>query len=142
MKTIIKRKLYDTDTARVIGCYRNGLGTSDFHFLSETLYQKKTGEFFLHGEGGALTRYAETYADGRGYGEQILPLTYGEAAEWSEKHMDADAYQAVFGEITDDYTAIMFTCRLPASAVDKLRRASGRSGRTQQDILTDLINTL
>lgn len=143
MKKIISRKLYDTATAELIAEWSNGRSLRDFSWCQEELYRKKTGEFFLHGEGGPMSQYVHYIDDNNWSGdEQLIPLTYDEAAEWAEKHMDADAYQAVFGEIAEDDTSIMFTCRLPASSVDKLRRASGRSGRTQQDILTDLINTL
>lgn len=143
MKKIINRKLYDTSTAREIGYFWNGLGTSDFRSLTETLYQKKTGEFFIHGEGGGLTQYAERYADGRGYGEQIIPMTYDEAADWAERHMDADAYQSVFGEIPEDGDADQsFNCRLPASTIEQLRRGSSKRGSSIKQTLIDLISTL
>ena len=143
MKKVINRKLYDTSTARKIASFWNGRDASDFRSLAETLYQKKTGEFFLHGEGGGLTQYAETYADGRGYGEQITPLTYDEAADWAERHMDADAYQQTFGEITEDGDSdVPFNCRLPASTIEQLRRGSSRRGTSIKQTLIDLISTL
>lgn len=52
MKKIINGKKYDTDTAKEVGYSNNGLLSTDIDYIEETLYQKKTGEFFLYGEGG------------------------------------------------------------------------------------------
>ena len=46
MKKIINGKKYDTDTAEQIGYDNNGLLCSDLSYIEETLYKKKTGEFF------------------------------------------------------------------------------------------------
>jgi len=101
MKKIINGKRYDTETAQLIGSasYSN---RSDFRFWSEELYRKKTGEFFLYGEGGPASKYGRkieqnTWAGG----EQIIPLTLKEAQEWAEKYLDADEYEAVFGRIEE-----------------------------------------
>lgn len=145
MKKVINRKLYDTDTAQEIATRSNGGSWRDFSHFEETLYRKKTGEFFLHGEGGPMTCYREQISQNEwSGGEQIIPMTYDEAASWAERHMDADAYQQVFGEITedDDDQDLQISFRLPASAVDKLRRTASQTGRTQQQILADLIATL
>lgn len=144
MKKIINRKLYDTETAQEIAFRSNGGSWSDFSHLEETLYRKKTGEFFLHGEGGPMTCYCEhtgpNYVSG---GEQIIPMTYDEAADWAERHMDADAYQAVFGEITEDGDADQpFNCRLPASTIEQLRRGSSKRGTSIKQTLIDLVSTL
>ena len=50
---------YDTETAKAVGSRDNGLSYRDFNHVEETLYRKKTGEFFLHGEGGPMTKYAK-----------------------------------------------------------------------------------
>ena len=47
MKKIINSKKYDTKTAKEIGIYCASLSVSDFGYFEETLYRKKTGEFFL-----------------------------------------------------------------------------------------------
>ena len=101
MKKIINGKMYDTETAKEIGCYNNGLGVGDFRHLSETLYCKKTGEFFLYGTGGAMTRYAKEVSDGITGGEEIIPFSEREAKEWCEQHLDADTYAMVWGEVEE-----------------------------------------
>lgn len=102
MKRIINGKKYDTETARKVAEWSNGLGVRDFNHMSEELYVKRTGEFFILGEGGPLTRYAEDCrGGGSGSGVQIIPITESEAREWSEKHMSVDEYEAIFGEVEE-----------------------------------------
>ena len=91
MKKIIKGRVYDTETATELASYSNGGTWRDFSHFEETLYRKKTGEFFLHGEGGPMTRYAEAQGQNSwSGGERIMPMTYAEAQEWAEKHLDGD----------------------------------------------------
>lgn len=144
MKKIINRKLYDTTTSELIAEWSNGRSLRDFSWCREELYRKKTGEFFLHGEGGPKSRYVRYIDDHNWTGdEQIIPMTYDEAADWAERHMDADAYQQVFGEITEDGDADQsFNCRLPASTIEQLRRGSSKRGTSIKQTLIDLINTL
>lgn len=98
MKKIINGKKYDTDTATKCGSYEHGCG-GDFGYIYEALYRKKTGEFFLYGEGGAFTKYRKP--DGlnnyRG-GEGITPMTEKEAKKWAEDHLNTDEYIRAFGE--------------------------------------------
>ncbi len=34
-------------------------------------------------------------------GEEIIPLTVGEAQEWAERYLDADEYEEIFGEVEE-----------------------------------------
>ena len=45
MKKIINNKLYNTQTATMLASYDNHCLPNDFHYVEETLYRKKTGEF-------------------------------------------------------------------------------------------------
>ncbi len=101
MKYIEAKKLYDTDTATAIASWSEGY-FSEFEFFTETLYQKKNGEFFLYGKGGADSAYGrECGFHSRCGSEQISPLTLERASEWAEKHADADTYMKYFGEIEE-----------------------------------------
>lgn len=104
MKKIINGKRYDTETAEKIGVWDNARSISDFDFCEETLYRKRTGEFFIHGGGGARTKYASESYGMYGWGEAIAPLTYDEAREWAETHLDADRYEELFPVADDDET--------------------------------------
>lgn len=98
MKKIINGKMYNTETAAEVASYSNDCARNDFHYFEQTLYRKKTGEFFLYGEGGGLSMYARREFDGWTYGVRIDPLTEAEAKEWMEKHADVEDYIDVFGE--------------------------------------------
>lgn len=98
-KAIINGRMYNTETAEYIGEYSNGLGGSDFKNLSEELYRKKNGEFFIAGEGGPLTKYqVEAYGGGWTGSERITPLTEAEARDWVEQYCSVDTYIEIFGE--------------------------------------------
>lgn len=129
MKKIINNRLYDTDTARLLGEWDNGLGLRDFDFLQEALYRKRTGEHFLYGHGGARTKYSE-HAHGLWTdGEAITPLTYEEAVSWAEEHLSADEYIAVFGPVSEgeEDPSVPLNLYLPASLVAQLRREASQA---------------
>ena len=97
MRKIIKGKKYDIDTAKEIGHFWNGLASSDFSHCSEWLYRKKTGEFFLHGRGGAMSKYSVSYGETSSGGEDIIPLSEKEAKFWVEQNCDVEVYENLFG---------------------------------------------
>ena len=102
MRKIINWKKYDTETAEQLASYWNELSTRDFRHMTERLFRKKTGEYFLYGEGGPLSKYA-TRCGGSGFtgGEDIVPLSEQEAKELAEKHLGCDEYEAIFGEVEE-----------------------------------------
>jgi hypothetical protein len=101
MKKIINGKKYDTETAKELARRDNGFGCSEFDYVEETLYRKRTGEFFLYGTGGAASRYS-THCGNMWYGdERIMPLTEEEAKEWCEEYLDGDEYEGIFGEVEE-----------------------------------------
>ena len=74
MKKIIKGKMYNTETARYCGGYEFS-DYEDVNYVCEALYQKKTGELFLYGEGGAMSKYGESIGTNAwARGEKIIPL--------------------------------------------------------------------
>lgn len=102
MKKIINGKKYDTETARAVADYANNGNWRDFTHFEETLYQKKTGEFFLYGEGGPMTRYAVAIEQNcMSGGRKIIPLTIKDAQKWAEAYLTADDYEEIFGEVEE-----------------------------------------
>lgn len=102
MKKIINGKLYNTETAKEVASYHDGKSWRDFSHIEETLYRKKTGEYFLHGEGGPSTCYSHRCSDNTwGCGEVIKPFTEAEAKKWAERNLDADEYIEIFGEVEE-----------------------------------------
>lgn len=128
MKKIINGKLYNTDTAKRLGEWVNDI-TDNLNWVSETLYQKQRGEFFLHGEGGPRSKYAESIGQGSwSSGEKIIPLSYDAAQAWAEEHLDADTYQAFFGQIEDDDRTVRMLISMPASVAERVKREAAQAG--------------
>ena len=140
MKQIIKNKLYDTDTAKEIGMdYGGGQGPRDFRYWEERLFRKKTGEYFLYGEGGPLTQYAR-WLDGnnRTGGEKIMPMTYEAARLWAEEHLSADEYMAEFGPVDEGDDSIAdIHALIPAGIAETIRRKARESGKSISDVIAD-----
>lgn len=102
MKKIINGKKYDTETAKFLIRYSSSYPVNDFHFWEEELYVKKTGEFFLYGEGGPASKYSKSCGmNSWSGGKEIIPLTIEEAKKWVENYFDADDYEEIFGEVEE-----------------------------------------
>lgn len=101
MKKIINGKLYNTETAKEICSWSNGYFSGDFHIVSETIFQKKTGEYFLYGWGGALSEYGESYGNNYIAGETIIPFSLEDFKEWALDKLSADEYISIFGDVAE-----------------------------------------
>lgn len=140
MKKIINGRKYDTETATEIHTWGEN-AQHDFSHIEEKLYRKRTGEYFLLGYGGPMTRYAERERYGSGYtfGETIIPMTFDEASEWAEAHMNADEYEAEFGEVPEDDSTDVVFARVPSKMAAKLERAARESGKSKSEVLTEIL---
>lgn len=98
MRKVIEGRTYNTETSKIIGSWTNGHMVNDFYFCEETLYKNTKEAYFLRGAGGGYSDYAVVQGDSRGWGEAIIPLTSAQARQWAEKHLDANEYEAEFGE--------------------------------------------
>lgn len=129
MKKIIDNKSYDTEKAREVGSWDNGLYPRDFGHCYETLYRKRTGEYFIHGEGGPMSKYRRAVDQNswRG-GEDITPLTVEEARQWAEKNLKVEEYEAEFGEVADDDSRTVLSLTMAASLAERLRREAAKAG--------------
>jgi len=106
MKRILNGVRYDTDKGIEIGSFSHGCypGSGDFSHWNATLYRtQKSGRYFLAGEGGGMTQFAEHFPDGmRGGGSKLIPLDKGEALAWAERYLDTDAIEEHFGDMVVD----------------------------------------
>lgn len=142
MKKIISGKVYDTGTATFIARDDNGLGKNDFQWLEEALYRKRTGEYFLHGKGGALTYCASPISGGYTSGEKIVPLTYAGARKWAEEHLDADEYLTIFEADPDESESVIMTVQLKASTRAKLEHLQSKKGKSMSAIIDEAVERL
>ena len=131
MRKIINNKVYDTATATWIGLSDNGYECNALSYSGETLYRKRTGEYFLHGEGGPLTSYAvRTGSNNWSGSERITPISYYAARQWAVEHLSAEAYETEFGEVTEDDSQVTITLSLRADTAEALRRAAAKAGQS------------
>ena len=140
MKKIINNKAYDTETAKELGSWSNMADYGNFSQFSETLYRKKTGEFFLYGEGGPMTKYAvaEGSNSWRG-GSRIMPLSFQEAREWAEEHLGGVEYEAIFGEVVEDDSRVQVCYSLSAQAAETVKRRAAELGISASAYVESLI---
>lgn len=142
MKKIINNRVYDTSTAQKLGEWDNGHYTNDFAYCAETLYRKRTGEYFLFGERHAMSKYASHSGNNSGWGEKIIPLSYEEAQRWAEEHLDADDYISIFGEPAEDDSLTALNLTVSAAVAAKFKRAAQQQQISQRELMERLIDTL
>lgn len=77
MRKVICGKVYDTDSATLVSFAKSyDVPYSDFHYIEESVYRKRTGEFFMFAAGGPMTYAVHQCADGtRCSGRVIVPLS-------------------------------------------------------------------
>lgn len=142
MKRIINGKVYDTSKAKHIGFSSNNCSYSDLNYCAETLYQKKTGEFFLHGESGANGKYSKSLGNNSWCGgEDIIPLDWEAAREWAESHMDANAYEEIFGEVQEDESRVVTRIKIQVDTLEKCKREAGKEGISTPEYINRVLSS-
>jgi len=102
MKKIIDGKKYDTEKASVVAEWCNHYPSNDFKSCEETLYRTDKGNWFLHGEGGAMSRYAEAYGNSVSGGADIIAMTHDEAYGWLVDHGETEDAERYFPEKVEE----------------------------------------
>lgn len=134
MNKVMNGRRYDTETAELVGEYANTYNYSDWNYKCEKLYRKKTGEFFLYGEGGPMSEYPVSSGNNNWTGSsKIMPLTIDEAKEWAKENLDADDYEKYF-ELEKEGN-IAFSLLIPENLYNKLKNESEKTGESMKDIV-------
>lgn len=90
-RLVLNGKVYDTDKAELIHRWDSGHQRGDLDHVCEALYRTANGAFFLYGEGGPATSYAnQEGANCWTAGTAVQPLSRAGALEWLQTH-DAGA---------------------------------------------------
>lgn len=136
MRRIINGRKYDTGTATALAEWSNDYPVNDFHYVAETLYRKRTGEYFVHGEGGPASKYAMAVGNSgwRG-GEQIVPLSYEAARRWAEEHLDTDDYEAIFGKVSEDGGDAVLSVRVPVGTKRMVDQLAAKAGMGKGEVV-------
>jgi hypothetical protein len=89
MKEIVDGKLYDTDaeTTEHIATHNPIVDRGDFNFLREELHRTETGQYFIAGEGGAMTDYRKKVGSGEYSGSsEVRVVSDDEAFRWMQSN--------------------------------------------------------
>jgi len=139
MKKVIAGKVYNTQTAECVGEWSNGHFTSDFYYCEENLHRKRTGEYFLHGKGGARSKYASRSGNSSGWDEAIIPMTIEEAKVWAEENLDGDEYEKIFGIIEEPDITTRINWTLDTDIVEDLRQRTVETGVPVSRMVSDVL---
>lgn len=90
MKKVIDGKVYNTDTALLVGQWDNGLPSGGFEYCDEALYLSPGKQFFLWGEGGPMTRWSRSNGKETWGISDIVLLSPYKALYWEGEHLDRD----------------------------------------------------
>ena len=137
MYKIINGARYNTETAKKLGSFSSHSDTRHSNYYAETLYLTKSGKYFLHGEGNAMSQYAECYgANNWGCGEKIIPMTLKEAQQWASGHLDGEKYDAIFsGKNEPEVESTPITAILPEDLLAKLDAAKTARRCSRSEII-------
>ncbi|MDP4086080.1 MAG: hypothetical protein Q8934_15870 [Bacillota bacterium] len=102
MKKIINKKVYDTEKSCLIAEFSNGFTNRDFRFLYEGLYITRSGQFFLHAEGGPLTKYSDSNGSSNWGIETIVLQTSNDAYKWLEQNNKFEEIEKYFPELISE----------------------------------------
>ena len=102
MRKVINGKRYDTETAALVAAdsYSH---PGDLGYWAEEIYRTKRGNWFLYGEGGAMSQYSRSVGQNEvGGGSAIIPLTRGKALSWLEAHThDSTTFEKYFKDVVE-----------------------------------------
>lgn len=103
MKKIIHGRIFDTERAIKIGEASYGYA-GDFSSWSAALYKTpRSGKFFLAGEGGPMTRWAQSVGQNEwSGGEDIIPLSPEDALEWAEENLETEEFEQHFADMIEE----------------------------------------
>ena len=132
MKRIINGKVYDTDKAALIATadhenIKHGY-TKDAPHETQSLYRKKTGEFFLYAPNGSTQMQNIRQHEYKSYGG-FFPLTYDETKIWAERELDAEKWEEIFGD-PEDGTTVVTSVSMAASDLEAIKRNAAQAGMT------------
>jgi hypothetical protein len=100
MRKVVNGRVYDTDTAELIcDISPSGYSRSDFKWEDTALYRSPKGQFFLAGEGGALSRWRTPTGQNSWTGGDGLKLVEEDEAKLiAQEHLSVSKYSEIFGE--------------------------------------------
>ena len=134
-KKVINGKAYNPAAAQLLAVYHNEVGIDDPAYYEEALLIKRTGEYYLYGEGEEKSIYASSLPGlGRTeHGGRITPLSVAEAKAWAEKKLDKELYHRIFAGIDEEVDVELHpqvSLLIPMSIYGELKKKREKTGIT------------
>lgn len=99
MKKVLGQKLYDTNTAEIVGEH---LDCNEYKCEVLRLYRKKNGELFIYfGFGTATEDWKADETSYHFYNEYIVPVKDECAKTFLKEWLDTDIYMNIFGPVEE-----------------------------------------
>ena len=135
MKKVRNGVLCNTQTSTKIGSWEYSSG-EDFSYCYEALYRTKSGRFFLYGQGGPRSKYAQMSGPNSWSGGEAIELLAPEdAREWAEEYLDGDEDIAAFGEPEEMYSTL-----IAEESANKLAALRRQTGKTSAQLIAEAID--
>lgn len=142
MKKIINNHVYDTSGKEPLGISSSCMDDR-LHYCEESLYRTRSGRYFLLGQGGAGSRYAMMVESDRWTeGERIIPMTLEEAKSWAENHLSGEAYESIFGPVSEDEDRMQLNLSVSAATSDAIHKAASARGISMGQLLDEMAKGL
>lgn len=139
MIKVIDGAKYNTSTAKFLG----GHGYShpgDFSYWEESLHRTKAGKYFLHGEGGPMSKYAKSTGQNNwSGGSAILPMSRESAMAWAEENLDGEEYENIFGSVDEGEEQTSLNLSISTQLKAKLWRIAESRGVTIAVLAEELL---
>lgn len=144
MKKIIKKKVYDTDTATLVAsvphpnCY-----DSTGQICEQELYLKKNGEYFLYLRGARSDAVHNIRIEDEPHdkGRNIYVLPYNKAREWGEQELTAEQWLELFEPVEDDSKSQIHVY-LKNTVISKLKKTAQMQGVTLSALIESMTDNL
>ena len=134
MKKIFRGRKYDTDTATRIAEHQH-LRLGDIGSYVETLYRKRSGEYFLFRElFGPIEEGVNPC--------QFTPLKFEEARQWAEENTTAEEYESEFKALEEDEEKTVAVYNIEKRVHAKIKRLAAEQGITASQLLTKIVDAL
>lgn len=144
LKRIIDGRTFNTATAQSLAYFAHEPGYEEYRHQWESLYQARSGAYFLVGEGMSHTPWSAAIPDcnDRMRGHALLPLTKAEAKHWLELREKTAEYAEVFGEPAEAAASEFegVSIRLPQLLIEELRAAAASQGQTISQLVWSLLD--
>ena len=95
MIRIIDGKRYNSETAEEICFAGNNLNPTDFRNLNAWLFRTEKGAWFIHGVGGASSRFSHNTGNGRCGAEDLQVVTAEDAQAFLEARVPHEPVRAI-----------------------------------------------